>query len=187
MYHPDKNPNDKAAADVFMKIAKAYEALTDEVSKENYEKYGNPDGKQAMEVSIGLPTFLLENPKVVLVFYLIAMVVVIPSVVGWWYSNSKQYGEKNVKYETYNAFYSLLKESDRAKNLPEVLASSAECREVNSPKPQDNQVMGALFDKMKSKMLKQTYEHPVILRGNVLLHAHFLQKAASLSPVSVNC
>jgi translocation protein SEC63 len=38
-YHPDKNIGDKAAEEMFMKIAKAYEALTDETSKENYEKY----------------------------------------------------------------------------------------------------------------------------------------------------
>ena len=29
-----------------MLIAKAYEALTDETAKANWEKYGNPDGKQ---------------------------------------------------------------------------------------------------------------------------------------------
>ena len=48
-YHPDKNPGDKLAEEMFMKIAKAYEALTDETSKENFEKYGNPDGKQALD------------------------------------------------------------------------------------------------------------------------------------------
>lgn len=35
---------------MFMKVAKAYEALTDPVAKENWERYGNPDGKTAMEV-----------------------------------------------------------------------------------------------------------------------------------------
>lgn len=30
------------------KIAKAYQALTDPVSRENYEKYGHPDGRQVM-------------------------------------------------------------------------------------------------------------------------------------------
>ncbi|KAI8048798.1 DnaJ domain-containing protein [Syncephalis plumigaleata] len=28
-YHPDKNPNDRTAADIFLKLTKAYEALTD--------------------------------------------------------------------------------------------------------------------------------------------------------------
>ena len=40
-FHPDKNIGDKVAEEVFMKVAKAYEALTDETSKENYEKFGN--------------------------------------------------------------------------------------------------------------------------------------------------
>lgn len=79
-FHPDKNIGNKEAEEMFKKIAKAHEALTDEQSKENYEKYGNPDGRQqSLEVSIGLPKILLENPKVVLVLYLIGMVIVIPA------------------------------------------------------------------------------------------------------------
>jgi preprotein translocase subunit Sec63 len=30
-------------------ISKAYQALTDPVSRENYEKYGHPDGRQVNE------------------------------------------------------------------------------------------------------------------------------------------
>ena len=49
-YHPDKNPNDSLAMGKFMQITKAYEALTDPTAKENYLKYGNPDGPQPMRV-----------------------------------------------------------------------------------------------------------------------------------------
>lgn len=47
---------------------------------DNWRKFGNPDGKQPMEVSIALPTFLLEKEhhNTILIIYLIAMVVVIP-------------------------------------------------------------------------------------------------------------
>lgn len=182
-YHPDKNIGNKVAEEMFMKIAKAYEALTDETAKENYEKYGNPDGKQALEVSIGLPKILLENPKVVLVLYLIAMVIVIPAVVGWWYSNSKQYGEKNILYETYEAFYSLLQESHRVKNLPEILAASAEFRTINTPKPSDNEPMNALYETLKKDkvMIKPRLEQPKILRGNLLLHAHMMRLTDGLN------
>jgi translocation protein SEC63 len=188
-YHPDKNIGDKLAEEMFMRIAKAYEALTDETSKENYKKFGNPDGKQALEVSIGLPKIILENPKVVLVLYLIAMVVVIPSAVGLWYSNSKQFGEKNIKYETYNAFYTLLQESFRTKNLPEVVAASAESRAINTPKASDNEPMGVLYGKLKQAqgvMVKPKFEHPTVLRGNLLLHAHLMRMTDTLNPVSLH-
>jgi translocation protein SEC63 len=188
-YHPDKNIGDKLAEEMFMKIAKAYEALTDEVSKENYEKYGNPDGKQSLEVSIGLPKIILENPKVVLVLYLIAMVVLIPVVVGWWYSNSKQYGENNIKYESYTAFYQLIQETHKVKNMPEVFAASAECRAINTSKPGDNEPLKAFYEKMKNEKLMQKpkYEHPVILRGNLLVHAHVLRLTKYLNDVRIKC
>ena len=35
-YHPDKNPD---AGDLFVKISKAYEVLTNDATRENYEKY----------------------------------------------------------------------------------------------------------------------------------------------------
>ncbi|CAM9946707.1 unnamed protein product, partial [Hapterophycus canaliculatus] len=88
IYHPDKASlailgsefKNKVAEDMFMKIAKAYEALTDPTARENWDKFGNPDGKQPMEVSIALPTFLLEKEhhNTILIIYLIAMVVIIP-------------------------------------------------------------------------------------------------------------
>lgn len=31
-------------------IAKAYQALTDPVSRENFEKYGHPDGRQVITI-----------------------------------------------------------------------------------------------------------------------------------------
>ena len=50
-WHPDKNTNNPAAEAKFMMVAKAYEALTDPAAKDNYEKYGNSDGKQSLQVS----------------------------------------------------------------------------------------------------------------------------------------
>ena len=46
-------------------------------------RYGNPDGRQALEVSIGLPVFLSDkaNRPVLLVFYLVVLVVLIPGAV----------------------------------------------------------------------------------------------------------
>lgn len=86
------------------------EALTDDVARENWEKYGNPDGKQSFEMSIGLPTFLMEkdNHNLILIVYLILMVVVVPSLVYMYYKQSQMYGEGNVLYRTYQTYANLL-------------------------------------------------------------------------------
>jgi translocation protein SEC63 len=150
--------------------------LTDETARENYEKFGNPDGKQALEVSIGLPTWLLENPKVVLVLYLVAIVVIIPIGVGLWYANSKQYGEKNIKYETYSLFYQLLNEGSRLKSMPEVFSAATECRDLHRS-DLAREEFGKLFGKLKNQKLMQKtkFDHPSILQTNLLLHAHVFQ------------
>jgi hypothetical protein len=64
-HHPDKGGD----SETFQKISKAYEALTDPVARENWEKFGNPDGKGALEVAIGIPSALL-HPKARYVFML---------------------------------------------------------------------------------------------------------------------
>ena len=74
IYHPDRNPNDPLASSNFIHVTKAYNALTDEVAKKNYEKYGNPDGPTTTKVGIGLPKFLLAGEHQVLIlstFFLI--------------------------------------------------------------------------------------------------------------------
>mmetsp|Transcript_6959 Transcript_6959/g.12611 ORF Transcript_6959/g.12611 Transcript_6959/m.12611 type:complete len:644 (+) Transcript_6959:177-2108(+) len=186
-YHPDKNPNNPAAEAMFMMVAKAYEALTDAEAKENWEKYGNPDGKQSLAVSIGLPEFLLnvDNRNLVLLTYLIFMVIVIPFAVWSYYSNSSKYGEKDVMYDTYAWFHHNLNDHTLIKNLPEVLAGSAEFRERNMTKSQgDKQEIGKILAKVKSHMQKPTFNHPVVLKGNVLLHAHLTRETEVLSDAS---
>lgn len=65
-YHPDKN-RDPGASDRFMLIKKAYDALTDPISKRNYARYGNPDGPTRMELGIAMPTFDKEHQVFVLI------------------------------------------------------------------------------------------------------------------------
>lgn len=183
-YHPDKNPGNRAAEAKFMMVAKAYEALTDPIAKENYEKYGNPDGKQSLEVSIGLPEFFLDtnNRNLVLMVYLVMMVGVVPFAVWTYYSDSSKYGEKDVMYDTYAWYHHTLSEHTLLKHMPEVMAGSAEFRKRNLPTTsQEKQAIGQLTTQVKTQMLKPKYNHPVCVKGNILLHIHLLRKTNLLS------
>lgn len=183
-WHPDKNPNNPAAEAMFMMINKAYEALTDPVSKENFEKYGNPDGKQSLEVSIGLPSFLLDsqNRNLVLMVYLLTMVVGIPFAVWRYYSDSSKFGEKDVMYDTYSWFHHTLNEHTTIKSLPEVFAGSAEFRSQNMPETSsEKEEIASLMSKVRSQMQKPKYNHPVCVKGNVLLHGHLLRQTDTIS------
>ncbi|VDL17832.1 unnamed protein product [Hymenolepis diminuta] len=40
-FHPDKNPNNPAAADIFKDVSRAYQALMDPVKRNIYDKYGS--------------------------------------------------------------------------------------------------------------------------------------------------
>jgi translocation protein SEC63 len=183
-YHPDKNPGDRVAEARFMMVSKAYEALTDSEARENFEKYGNPDGKQSLEVSIGLPDFLLDsgNRNLVLVVYLIIMVGVIPFSVWSYYSDSSKFGEKDVMYDTYSWFHYTLNEHSLIKSLPEVLAGSAEFRKRNVPKSaQDKEDIGQLMSAVKTQMQKPKFNHPVCVKGNVLMHAYLLRQTQKVT------
>jgi len=187
IWHPDKNKNNPQAEARFMMIAKAYEALTDPEAKANWEKFGNPDGKQSLEVSIGLPSWLLDqdNRNIVLMAYLIIMVGVIPFAVWKYYSNSSKFGEKDVMYDTYSWYHNSLNDSTLVKAMPETLAGSAEFRTRNMPKSaQEMDEVKAVLAKCRSDMQKPQYNHPILVTGNCLLHAHLLRKTDILSEKS---
>jgi len=183
-YHPDKNPGNRAAEAKFMMVSKAYEALTDEEAKRNWELHGNPDGKQSLEVSIGLPTFLLdtENRNLVLMVYLVFMVLVIPFCVWSYYSDSSKFGEKDVMYDTYSWFHYTLNEHTLVKSLPELVAGAAEFRKKNMPKNvSEKEEISNTMTKVRSNMQKPKYNHPICVKGNVLLHTHLLRQSGALS------
>ena len=166
-----------------MMVAKAYEALTDAEARENWEKYGNPDGKQSLEVSIGLPEFFLDtsNRNLVLMVYLIIMVGVIPYAVYTYYSDSSKYGEKDVMYDTYSWYHYTLGEHTIIKWMPEILAGSAEFRKHNVPKTaEDKKAIDQVMTLVRTQMPKPKYNHPVVVKGNVLMHAHLLRKVKEI-------
>ena len=68
--------------------------MTDEKARENFLKYGNPDGKGSMTVGIAMPQFLRkeEYQVQVLIVFFICVIIIIP---GFFWSRIKE-GEKDI-------------------------------------------------------------------------------------------
>jgi hypothetical protein len=53
--------------------------MTDEKARDNFLKYGNPDGKGSMAVGIALPNFLQKQEyqlQVLIVFFVIITIII---------------------------------------------------------------------------------------------------------------
>lgn len=172
IWHPDKNPDDPLAASKFIQITKAYQAMTDEVAKRNYEKYGNPDGPQTTKVGIGLPRFLLEkdNHLMILCIFFFVLLFVVPMTFICYYQRTKSYAANGVMIETLQFLGYYINESTRVKNCPELIAASAESREMIS-RPTDNAEMKPVSQHV-TEHKKRQFQLPIIIRNSFLIWAH---------------
>ena len=86
-----------------MLITKAYESLTNEEAKKNYEMYGNPDGPGSMRFSIGLPSVFILNKKnhyKILIAFVILVSIIIPYYFIKWFKISKAFDENGLLITT---------------------------------------------------------------------------------------
>ena len=68
--------------------------MTDEKARENFLKYGNPDGKGSFAVGIALPNFLQKEEYQIQV--LVAFFILIIIIVPWLFLNQITANEKDV-------------------------------------------------------------------------------------------
>merc|ERR1719482_1618956 len=183
IYHPDKNPDDPQAAARFIQITKAYAALTDETAKANYEKYGNPDGPATMKMSVGLPTFLLEqeNQLSTLVAFSFVVFLVLPVVFFWNFQRMKNYHNNGLLVESMQLIGHYLREDTRMAQLPELLALMAESRNqrINAD---DGYSMKAIHDIVEEHKKPTFVRPPVLVRNRALLWAHLQRQHSLFTP-----
>ncbi|KAL3881682.1 hypothetical protein ACJMK2_028087 [Sinanodonta woodiana] len=180
-FHPDKETGDEKK---FMRIAKAYAALTDEETKKNWEEYGNPDGPGVTKFGIALPKWIIEegNSVWVLAVYGVIFMVILPVVVGIWWYRSIKFSKDQVLLDTTRLYYYFFQKVPNMtlKKVIMVLAASFEFdKQHNSlivERPSDNEEVPPLMkmlpdldEKNKEKPLCYTYS----VKARALLHSQF--------------
>jgi translocation protein SEC63 len=178
--HPDKETGDEKA---FVKLTKAYKALTDDDARKNWEKYGNPDGPGAMSFGIALPSWIVEkeNSVWVLGLYALVFMVALPIAVGtWWYRSIRFSGDKVLLDTTQLYFYFFHKTPNMAlKRVIMILAASLEFDKRHNAqvpeRPTDNEEVPSLIkllphlnEKCKEVPLCRNYS----VKARAIIHAH---------------
>lgn len=78
-HHPDRGGD----AVVFQRIVRAYEALTDPKARENYDKFGNPEGSREHSQWGDMTKASEGEKKVVLVVYLVGILAAAGAAMWW--------------------------------------------------------------------------------------------------------
>ena len=153
LYHPDKNKDDINAKNKFMLINKAYETLTNEIAKKNFELYGNPDGPISMRLSLGLPSFILNKSyhTFILIIFLFIICIFVPYKFIVWFNNVSNFEENGLLKTTKKNFKKSTNLNTSLMNLPFILGSSQEFNLINEPhiKSELTQINN-LYDKYKN-------------------------------------
>ncbi|TRM68605.1 Sec63 Brl domain-containing protein [Schizophyllum amplum] len=117
LYHPDKIKESAEETldmiqDRFVKITKAYKSLTDEVTRENWQKYNDPDGPQQTTVGIAIPEWVIstQNNIFVLGFYALILLVGLPCLVYKWSTTNSAKTKDGIQARSAAAFFKSLTE-----------------------------------------------------------------------------
>jgi len=131
-YHPDKNQGDKKSKELFMKVNKAYRALTNPKAKDNYEKYGNPDGPGLLQWGYALISFLFKGQVgyYSTIITCISMIVFFPVFLMMWYKNKKRYNSDGLLVDDLPFYYNNLNKETLITELPYIIGMSKEFNEM---------------------------------------------------------
>ena len=132
-YHPDKNIGDKSAKEKFMQINKAYKILTNEKAKENFYKFGNPDGPGILTLGLALPLFLFKGQVgfYILLILSILLTIIFPIMFIKWTKKRKNYNSDGLLLKDLPLYYKFLNNNILITELPFIIGMSFEFNEMN--------------------------------------------------------
>uniref|UniRef100_A0A3P8XP42 Translocation protein SEC63 homolog n=1 Tax=Esox lucius TaxID=8010 RepID=A0A3P8XP42_ESOLU len=185
-FHPDKGGDE----DMFMRIAKAYSALTNDESRQNWETYGNPDGPRATSFGIALPAWIVDskNSMLVLLVYGLAFMVILPVVVGTWWYRSIRYSGDQILINTTQLFMHFMYKTPNMnmKRLCMVLTAAFEfdprSNKEATIRPTDNLEVPQLIRELGNINVKKKeppFCYPYSLKARVLVLAHLARMEVS--------
>ncbi|PSS34290.1 DnaJ protein like [Actinidia chinensis var. chinensis] len=195
-YHPDKNPDPEANKYFVESISKAYQALTDPISRENFEKYGHPDGRQGFQMGIALPQFLLNIDGAsggILLLWIVGVCILLPLVIAVVYlSRSSKYTGNYVMHQTLSAYYYFMKPSLAPSKVMDVFIKAAEYMEIPVRRT-DGEPLQKLFMSVRSELnldlknIKQEQakfwkQHPALVKTQLLIQAQLTRETEALLP-----
>ena len=184
-YHPDRNPGDQGAADRFIGITKAYEALTNELVRANYEKYGNPDGPVEVSVGVALPSWLMDakNSTAVLVMYVLGFIVLVPAIAFCVVRRWKKDSRETVRDETVAVFAHFMKDKMTPKAVLELESAAIEFETLAPVSEADNTVLPALLRLLGLSEKPQThFRAPFVIKSCILCNAHLARLDDKMPP-----
>ncbi|KAG0461454.1 hypothetical protein HPP92_021751 [Vanilla planifolia] len=196
LYHPDKNPDPEAHKYFVEFISKAYQALTDPISRENYEKYGHPDGRQGLQMGIALPEFLLNFDGAsggILLLGIVGVCILLPLVIAVIYlSRSAKYTGNYVMHQTLSTYYYFMKPSLAPSKVMDVFIKAAEYVEM-PVRRSDTEPLQKLFvavrselnldlKNIKTEQAKFWKQHPALVKMELLVQTQLTRESAILSP-----
>lgn len=128
-HHPDKDKDNPLAPVLFQQVSKAYQALTEETARKNYEKYGNPDGPVQMKMGIALhPALLVKENQIFTLCCFFAVLFIIPFSVVCCCLRGSNVSSHGVSAETLKIFNACINLEVTAEDTVGLLAASAEER-----------------------------------------------------------
>jgi translocation protein SEC63 len=188
--HPDKNPENPLAVQEFIRLTKAYNILTDETSRENFRKYGNPDGPGgSYNVAIAMPKFLLEkeNQIPVLLTAFFILLVVIPGTVYINFADGTKKDEGGILLENKRIFGPQINENLIYKQLPLLMSQAIEFQQLKSSGAAEKKLLARIKDNdkiadlMPKTMSKRTAS--LNLKPMLLILAHMMRNDIAKDPI----
>lgn len=186
-YHPDRNPGDATAADRFIRITKAYEALTNELVRANYEKYGNPDGPVEVSVGVALPSWLMDtkNSTAVLLLYVLGFIVLVPTIAFCVVRRWKQGAREEVAQDTVAMFVHFMEKRMTPKAVLELESAALEFRTLAPVTEADAVALPALEKLLgPSNRPRYRFNAPFVVKSGLLCAAHLARLDDKMPPAT---